>query len=48
MIDTFALVLSHALLAICAWRLYNRDDLDADDAAPRAKRGGAWGRRSDA
>ena len=40
MIDTFALVLSHALLAVTAWRLFNRDDLDTDEATPRPKRAG--------
>ena len=46
MIDNFALLLTHGLLALTAWRLIRRPDLDHDAAAdhPRA----AWGRRSDA
>jgi hypothetical protein len=44
MIDTFALVLSHGLLALAAWKLVRRPDLDADEARPRP----AWGRRDDA
>jgi hypothetical protein len=30
MIDIFSLVVSHGLMAIAAWRLLLRDDLDAD------------------
>lgn len=30
MIDYFAIALTHALLALAAWRLLWRDDLDAD------------------
>ena len=30
MIDTFSLALSHALLALAAWRLLRRPDLDRD------------------
>lgn len=30
MVDLFALGLSHALLALAAWRLVLRDDLDRD------------------
>ena len=30
MVDLFALGLSHALLALAAWRLALRDDLDRD------------------
>jgi hypothetical protein len=45
MIDTFALALTHALLALAAWRLFNRDDLDRDPAdAPPTR----WGQRRDA
>jgi hypothetical protein len=36
MVDLFALALSHALLALAAWRLVLRDDLDADREAGRA------------
>lgn len=46
MIDNFALVLSHGLLLLAAWRLMLRDDLDhepmpdeADAPAPRSR----WG-----
>ncbi len=46
MIDSFALALTHALLALTAWRLVGRADLDHDAGAelPRP----AWGRRTDA
>jgi hypothetical protein len=44
MIDTFSLLLSHGLLALIAWKLVRRPDLDADDTQTRA----AWGRRDDA
>jgi hypothetical protein len=30
MIDTFAILLSHGLLALAAWRLLFRDDLDRE------------------
>lgn len=32
MVDIFALGLTHALLALAAWRLVQRDDLDRDPA----------------
>ena len=36
MIDNFALGLTHLLMAIAAWRLLRRPDLDREgDAAPR-------------
>lgn len=37
MIDNFALVVTHALLALALWRLVQRSDLDSDppvEAAP--------------
>lgn len=34
MIDYFAIALTHLLLAVAAWRLIGRDDLDADPAPP--------------
>lgn len=38
MIDNFALVVTHAVLALALWRLVRRDDLDIDpppaDQAP--------------
>jgi hypothetical protein len=41
MIDQFALALTHGLLALAAWRLLLRDDLDRDpgseDERPRRK-----------
>ncbi len=46
MIDTFALALTHALLALTAWRLVRRPDLDHDAGAERPRP--AWGRRTDA
>lgn len=36
MIDYFAIALTHFLLAVAAWRLIGRDDLDADPALPAA------------
>jgi len=33
MIDLFAIALSHGLIALAAWRLLGRDDLDADPPA---------------
>ena len=33
MIDNFALVVTHAVLALALWRLVQRDDLDADPPA---------------
>jgi hypothetical protein len=33
-IDNFALALIHGLLAVAAWRLLARPDLDDDAAAP--------------
>jgi len=44
MIDTFALALAHALLALTAWRLFKRKDLDHDGGETRV----VWGRRPDA
>ena len=38
MVDYFAIALTHGLIALAAWRLLGRDDLDRDrvaDAAPR-------------
>jgi len=34
MIDYFAIALTHFLLALAAWRLMARDDLDADPVSP--------------
>ena len=44
MIDNFALGLTHALLALAAWRLLSRPDLDdasarAPEAPPEPERG---------
>ncbi len=33
MIDYFALALTHGLLALAAWRILHRDDLDHEDPA---------------
>lgn len=30
MVDNFALLLTHGLLALAAWRLFQRSDLDRD------------------
>jgi len=45
MVDILTLVLSHGLLALAAWRLLLRDDLDADPGeesagARRGRQGG--------
>ena len=37
MVDYFALGLTHALLALAAWRLMQRSDLDRDPALPEAR-----------
>lgn len=34
MIDYFAIALTHGLIALAAWRLMARDDLDDDSIAP--------------
>lgn len=34
MVDYFALAVTHALLALAAWRLLRRDDLDREVAPP--------------
>ena len=36
MIDNFALGLTHALMALAAWRLMRRSDLDYEDSAALA------------
>lgn len=45
MIDTFALLLSHGLMMLVAWRLLWRDDLDNEPGEARKSR---WGRKPDA
>jgi hypothetical protein len=37
MIDSFALLLSHGLILLAAWRLVQRPDLDDDSAPPEAR-----------
>jgi hypothetical protein len=37
MIDAFSLALTHALMALAAWRLMSRPDLDSD--TPEARKG---------
>ena len=39
MIDSFALLLSHGLIMLAAWRLVRRPDLDDDDASPGGSAG---------
>jgi len=39
MVDLFALALTHGLLALAAWRLVLRADLDADVGEEDGKRG---------
>jgi hypothetical protein len=38
MIDSFALLVSHGLILLAAWRLVQRPDLNDDDAPPEAPR----------
>ncbi len=44
MIDNFALMLSHGLILLAAWRLIHRPDLDDDKAAPGATHRKGWRR----
>ena len=37
MVDYFALAITHLLLALTAWRLIRRDDLDCDPADSTAR-----------
>ena len=37
MIDSFALLVSHGLILLAAWRLVQRPDLDDDAAPPEAR-----------
>jgi hypothetical protein len=46
MIDLLALGLAHGLLALTAWKLFRRADLDRDDGA--AAKPATWGQRPDA
>jgi hypothetical protein len=41
MVDHFALALSHCLLALAAWRLLSRDDLDRDPPPAGQEAGGS-------
>ncbi|MFA7585172.1 MAG: hypothetical protein WCY11_03110 [Novosphingobium sp.] len=41
MLDNFALVLIHGLLAIAGWRLLMRDELDDEQAQPASNRADA-------
>lgn len=43
MIDSFSVLLTHALMLLAAWRLSRRRDLDREGAAPA----GRFGRRRD-
>ena len=45
MIDNFALLLTHGLMALAAWRLLNRPDLDDDRASPTDARPAAFLRK---
>ncbi|WOE74839.1 hypothetical protein [Alterisphingorhabdus coralli] len=31
MVDTFSILLTHALIALAGWRIIHRDDLDRED-----------------
>ncbi len=39
MVDYFAIALTHALLALAAWRLVQRADLECDPVADSGERG---------
>jgi hypothetical protein len=43
MIDNFAIALTHGLMALAAWRLLSRPDLD-DDSAPRTAKSRWFGK----
>ncbi|HTN14120.1 MAG TPA: hypothetical protein VL094_04880 [Sphingomonadaceae bacterium] len=45
MIDFFAIGLTHGLIALAAWRLLSRADLDDDAADPGPARRKSWRRR---
>jgi len=47
-IDYFAIGLTHGLIALAAWRLLSRADLDDDAADPAAPRHRSWRRRKPA
>jgi hypothetical protein len=38
MIDNFAIAVTHGLMALAAWRLLSRPDLDDDAARPGQKK----------
>ncbi|HZF94165.1 MAG TPA: hypothetical protein VEZ20_04740 [Allosphingosinicella sp.] len=46
MIDTFALLVSHGLILLAAWRLSGRADLDDDTAAAGAPAAKPFWRRA--
>ncbi|WP_174291105.1 hypothetical protein [Sphingomonas bacterium] len=48
MIDNFALLLTHCLMLVAAWRLLRRPDLDREGAAPFARFGRRPGTPPDA
>jgi hypothetical protein len=41
-IDYFAIALTHGLIALAAWRLMARDDLDSDAAQADARPDRPW------
>lgn len=46
MIDSFALLVSHGLIALAVWRLASRPDLDDDGADSEAPKGFARARQA--
>jgi hypothetical protein len=46
-IDYFAIALTHGLIALAAWRLMTRDDLDSDAAEAQARPERPWLKRRD-
>jgi hypothetical protein len=48
MIDNFSILLTHGLMLLCAWRIFNRPDLDREDGATPPRRGFKKRKRNDA
>ena len=46
MVDNFAIAISHLLVALAAWRLIWRDDLDKEAPPPLDEQGAGFFRKS--
>lgn len=44
MINNFAILLTHGLMMLAAWRLLRRPDLDVEPAPDKAEKEGSWPR----